>query len=271
MGKKYEGRGKIKLQNFLRLPHKKKYKSRPIPSHSSHPHPIAILSIYYLWFIRAVLRARRMWISQIHVFVIVIHSGVGTGSSRVQLWIRLNLKCLFLFLLLLQKKEKKEKKKLLKIQHNSQAMCVYGQCAIVALFFSFFSMTDSKTQFLSSTKLRDILWHSFLFQLMEFMCAFLLFSWYAGSSTAARIRWVQSSSRSSASWAVISCRCRCVFLIKLSLNYKRTLFFAGESGKSTFLKQMRIIHGIKFEPELIREFHHVICQNIIKGECWWCV
>lgn len=37
---------------------------------------------------------------------------------------------------------------------------------------------------------------------------------------------------------------------------------------------MRIIHGIKFEPELIREFHHVICQNIIKGKfsvsgsCW---
>lgn len=29
---------------------------------------------------------------------------------------------------------------------------------------------------------------------------------------------------------------------------------------------MRIIHGIKFEPELIREFHHVICQNIIKGK-----
>jgi guanine nucleotide-binding protein subunit alpha-12 len=44
------------------------------------------------------------------------------------------------------------------------------------------------------------------------------------------------------------------------------LLGAGESGKSTFLKQMRIIHGIKFEPELMREYHHVIYQNIVKGE-----
>lgn len=40
---------------------------------------------------------------------------------------------------------------------------------------------------------------------------------------------------------------------------------AGESGKSTFLKQMRIIHGIKFEPELMREYQHVIYQNIVRG------
>lgn len=46
---------------------------------------------------------------------------------------------------------------------------------------------------------------------------------------------------------------------------KLLLLGAGESGKSTFLKQMRIIHGIKFEPELIREYHHVIYQNIVKG------
>nr|AJQ81034.1 G protein alpha subunit 12 [Lygus hesperus] len=43
------------------------------------------------------------------------------------------------------------------------------------------------------------------------------------------------------------------------------LLGAGESGKSTFLKQMRIIHGIKFEPELIKEFQQVIYQNIVKG------
>lgn len=43
------------------------------------------------------------------------------------------------------------------------------------------------------------------------------------------------------------------------------LLGAGESGKSTFLKQMRIIHGIKFEPELIREYQHVIYQNIVRG------
>lgn len=43
------------------------------------------------------------------------------------------------------------------------------------------------------------------------------------------------------------------------------LLGAGESGKSTFLKQMRIIHGNYFEPELIREYQHVIYQNLIKG------
>ncbi|BES95917.1 protein alpha subunit [Nesidiocoris tenuis] len=46
---------------------------------------------------------------------------------------------------------------------------------------------------------------------------------------------------------------------------KLLLLGAGESGKSTFLKQMRIIHGIKFEPELIREYKQVIYQNIVKG------
>lgn len=47
---------------------------------------------------------------------------------------------------------------------------------------------------------------------------------------------------------------------------KLLLLGAGESGKSTFLKQMRIIHGIHFEPELVREYQQVIYQNIIKGE-----
>ncbi|XP_058815249.1 guanine nucleotide-binding protein subunit alpha homolog [Topomyia yanbarensis] len=46
---------------------------------------------------------------------------------------------------------------------------------------------------------------------------------------------------------------------------KLLLLGAGESGKSTFLKQMRIIHGINFEPELIREYQHVIYQNLVKG------
>lgn len=46
---------------------------------------------------------------------------------------------------------------------------------------------------------------------------------------------------------------------------KLLLLGAGESGKSTFLKQMRIIHGIKFEPELVREYHNVIFQNVVKG------
>lgn len=47
---------------------------------------------------------------------------------------------------------------------------------------------------------------------------------------------------------------------------KLLLLGAGESGKSTFLKQMRIIHNIKFEPELLREYHYVIYQNIVKGK-----
>lgn len=28
---------------------------------------------------------------------------------------------------------------------------------------------------------------------------------------------------------------------------------------------MRIIHGVKFEPELMREYQHVIYQNLVKG------
>lgn len=46
---------------------------------------------------------------------------------------------------------------------------------------------------------------------------------------------------------------------------KLLLLGAGESGKSTFLKQMRIIHGVKFEPELVREYQRVIYQNIVRG------
>lgn len=51
----------------------------------------------------------------------------------------------------------------------------------------------------------------------------------------------------------------------LRRQVKLLLLGAGESGKSTFLKQMRIIHKVKFEPELVREFQHVIYQNIVKG------
>lgn len=46
---------------------------------------------------------------------------------------------------------------------------------------------------------------------------------------------------------------------------KLLLLGAGESGKSTFLKQMRIIHGVKFESDLVKEYQHVIYQNIVKG------
>ncbi|XP_013786049.1 guanine nucleotide-binding protein subunit alpha homolog [Limulus polyphemus] len=46
---------------------------------------------------------------------------------------------------------------------------------------------------------------------------------------------------------------------------KLLLLGAGESGKSTFLKQMKIIHGQKFEEEDLREFSAVIYQNIVRG------
>ncbi|XP_065212495.1 guanine nucleotide-binding protein subunit alpha homolog [Planococcus citri] len=52
---------------------------------------------------------------------------------------------------------------------------------------------------------------------------------------------------------------------KLRKQVKLLLLGAGESGKSTFLKQMKIIHGVGFEPELIAEFQMIIYQNIIRG------
>lgn len=46
---------------------------------------------------------------------------------------------------------------------------------------------------------------------------------------------------------------------------KLLLLGAGESGKSTFLKQMKIIHGIKFDSEVIHEFQSIVYQNVIRG------
>lgn len=43
------------------------------------------------------------------------------------------------------------------------------------------------------------------------------------------------------------------------------LLGAGESGKSTFLKQMMIIHGHQFEIEVLKEYKLTIYQNVIKG------
>jgi len=46
---------------------------------------------------------------------------------------------------------------------------------------------------------------------------------------------------------------------------KLLLLGAGESGKSTFLKQMRIIHNINYDVTAQLEFRKIIYQNIIKG------
>ncbi|XP_012670110.1 guanine nucleotide-binding protein subunit alpha-13a [Clupea harengus] len=46
---------------------------------------------------------------------------------------------------------------------------------------------------------------------------------------------------------------------------KILLLGAGESGKSTFLKQMRIIHGEDFDQRAREEFRATIYSNVIKG------
>ncbi|XP_062388707.1 guanine nucleotide-binding protein subunit alpha-13b [Sardina pilchardus] len=46
---------------------------------------------------------------------------------------------------------------------------------------------------------------------------------------------------------------------------KILLLGAGESGKSTFLKQMRIIHGQDFDERAKEEFRATIYSNVIKG------
>lgn len=58
--------------------------------------------------------------------------------------------------------------------------------------------------------------------------------------------------------------------LKKEKQYKRRavkllLLGAGESGKSTVLKQMKIIHGVEFQPEDRSEFQAVVYQNLIRG------
>lgn len=46
---------------------------------------------------------------------------------------------------------------------------------------------------------------------------------------------------------------------------KVLLLGAGESGKSTFLKQMRIIHGEDYSDQERIEFRAIIYHNLLKG------
>ena len=52
-------------------------------------------------------------------------------------------------------------------------------------------------------------------------------------------------------------------------HFKRTqkvlLLGSGESGKSTFLKQMRIIHGKDYAEDELKQFKPVIYSNLVKG------
>lgn len=50
-----------------------------------------------------------------------------------------------------------------------------------------------------------------------------------------------------------------------SYKVKLLLLGAGESGKSTFLKQMRIIHGYRFGLEEIDEYRETIYKNVVMG------
>ncbi|XP_037074390.1 guanine nucleotide-binding protein subunit alpha homolog [Pollicipes pollicipes] len=52
---------------------------------------------------------------------------------------------------------------------------------------------------------------------------------------------------------------------QLRRQVKLLLLGAGESGKSTFLKQMRIIHGCGFDADSLQEYKHVVYQNVVRG------
>ncbi len=58
-------------------------------------------------------------------------------------------------------------------------------------------------------------------------------------------------------------------LAREKLHFRRTvkilLLGSGESGKSTFLKQMRIIHGKDFQDDELREYKPTIYSNMVKG------
>lgn len=53
--------------------------------------------------------------------------------------------------------------------------------------------------------------------------------------------------------------------INLRQEIKILLLGAGESGKSTFIKQMRILHGEEYSDRDRFEFRSIIFHNVLKG------
>ena len=58
-------------------------------------------------------------------------------------------------------------------------------------------------------------------------------------------------------------------IAKEKVNFRRKvkilLLGAGESGKTTFLKQMRIIHGKDYNTEDLLGYRPIIYSNVMKG------
>jgi len=52
---------------------------------------------------------------------------------------------------------------------------------------------------------------------------------------------------------------------RMRRTVKLLLLGAGESGKSTFLKQMKIIHGVKFDEDQLADFRQIIYVNLLRG------
>lgn len=52
---------------------------------------------------------------------------------------------------------------------------------------------------------------------------------------------------------------------RLRRTIKILLLGPGESGKSTFIKQMRIINGREFQSDEIKMYKGIIYENVIKG------
>ncbi|KAJ7452659.1 G-protein alpha subunit-domain-containing protein [Mycena latifolia] len=52
---------------------------------------------------------------------------------------------------------------------------------------------------------------------------------------------------------------------KLALQVKVLLLGSGDSGKSTILKQMRLIHRVPFSPQETESFRQLVFDNLTRG------